>query len=325
MPRPAPSRRWPPLAALVSGAALSLACATDGAYDYTPEGLRLEVARRVADLDPADIVVPFEVGLATVARARQILAGVGGEERVDALVASLSDPAGFGLRYEWATTGTAAETLVRGSGNCLALSSTLVGIARALGFQAYYLEVIVADPQWRTDGDVSVQADHVAAVIDSGKRRLFVDFSGRIGRARRIHAMDDLEALAQVYHTRGYELMHRAETQGAPVPWERVASDFRLATRIEPSHARARNNLGVARARQGDDAGARDAYETALGLEEGIQSAHLNLVALYLRAGELDKASAHLEAARRLDPRNPAIERFSGGALRPGAPPGPGS
>ena len=30
---------------------------------------------------------------------------------MDALVASLSDPQGFGLHYEWAATGTAAETL----------------------------------------------------------------------------------------------------------------------------------------------------------------------------------------------------------------------
>jgi hypothetical protein len=33
---------------------------------------------------------------------------------------------------------------------------------------------------------------------------------------------------------------------------------------------------------------------------------------LYLRAGELDLAAEHLEAARRLDPRNPQIERLSG-------------
>jgi hypothetical protein len=323
--RPAPSRRWPRLPALVSGAALGLACASHGTYDYTPEGLRREVARRVAEIDPADVIVPFEVDAPTVARAQQLLAGVGGEERVDALVAALRDPAGFGLRYEWATTGTAAETLVHGGGNCLALSSTLVGIARSLGFQAWYLEVIVADPQWRMDGDVAVQADHVAAVVDSGQRRLFVDFSGRLARARRIRAMDDFEVLAHFYNNRGYELLHRAESEGAAVPWEQVARDFQLATRIQPSHARAWNNLGVARARQGDDRGARDAYETALALERGIQSAHLNLVALYLRAGELEKASAHLEAARRLDPRNPAFERLSEGLSPPDAPPGPGS
>jgi tetratricopeptide (TPR) repeat protein len=303
---------------------LSLACATP-AYDYTAEGLRREVARRVSGIAPADVIVPFEIDAPTVARAEQLLEGIAGEQRVDSLVAALSDPAGFGLRYEWATSGTAAETLAHGGGNCLALSSTLIGIARSLGLQAWYLEVIVTEPQWRTDGDVAVQADHVAAVIDSGQRRLFVDFSGRLARARRIRVMDDFEALAHFYNNRGYEVLHRAERAGTPVPWQQIGSDFLLATRIQPSHARAWNNLGVARARQGDDPGAQAAYETALALEQSIQSAHLNLVALYLRAGDLEKAVAHLEAARRLDPRNPAIERLAAGLPRPGAPPGPGS
>ena len=87
-----------------------------------------------------------------------------------------------------------------------------------------------------------------------------------------------------------------------------------MATRIQPGNARAWNNLGVARARRGDDASAREAYETALELDE-LQSAHLNLAALYLRAGDLEKASEQLESARELDPNNPAIERLSGAIL----------
>lgn len=326
-PRPAPSQRWPRPRALASGvAALALACAHAEPYDFTPDGMRREVVRRVVDIDPQDVIVPFEVGEPALARARELISGVGAsEQRVDALVAALGDPQGFGLRYEWATSGTAAETLTRGAGNCLALSSTLVGIARGLGFEAYYLEVIVADPKWRSEGDVAVQADHVAAVIDSGSRRLYVDFSGRLPRARRVRTIDDFEALAHYYNNRGYELLHRAESQGVPIPWDAIEQDFELATRVHPGHARAWNNLGVARARQGDDDAARRAYEQALELEAHIQSAHLNLVALYLRTGELDLAARHLDAARRLDPRNPQIERLSESLTQPAAAHEPGS
>ena len=312
---------------LVTGAAwLALACVHVPLYDHTPEGMRRELVRRVAGIDPADVVVPFEVSEADVERARERVAGIGDvADRLDALVSSLSDPEGFGLHYEWARSGTAAETLARGSGNCLALSSTLIGIARGLGLEASYVEVIVADPRWRTDGDVAVQADHIAAVLDSGDQRLYVDFSGRLARARRVRVIDDFEALAHYYNNRGYELLHRSEGQGAPVPWVEAARNFELATRIHPAHARAWNNLGVARARMGDDAGARRAYEKALALEPGIQSAHLNLVVLFLRSGELRRAARHLDAARRLDPRNPQIERLSDSLAQSVAARGTGS
>ena len=287
------------------------ACAHLERYDFTPAGLRREVSRR-AQIDPADVIVPFEVDESDIARARAIVDGVAeGADRVDALVASLSDPDGFGLHYQWATSGTAKETLARGVGNCMALSSTLIGLARGVGMTASYLEVIVADPQWRTEGDLTVQADHVAAMIGSGEERLFVDFSGRLAHARRIRAIDDFEALAHFYNNRGYEMLHRAEQQAVPMPWEAVARDFELATRVHPAHARAWNNLGVARARLGDDTGARRAYEKAISLEKDMQSAYLNLVALFLRAGDLQRAAWHLDAARRLDPRNPQIDRLA--------------
>jgi tetratricopeptide (TPR) repeat protein len=299
-----------PLALAV--AALALACAHRPAYDFTPESMRREVARRIVDIDPADVIVPFEVGEPALAHARELLDGVAvGEERVEALVSSLSDPAGFGLRYEWAASGTAAETLERGAGNCLALSSTLVGIARGLGLKAWYLEVIVADPHWRSEGDLVVQADHVAAVIDSGEQRLYVDFSGRLTRARRVRPIDDFEVLAHYYNNRGYETLHRAEREGAELDWPAIERDFELATRVHPAHARAWNNLGVARVRQGDDTGARLAYEKAIEAQPDTQSAHLNLVALFLRAGDLERAARHLDLARRLEPRNPQIERLA--------------
>jgi tetratricopeptide (TPR) repeat protein len=293
-----------------AAAVFALACATPRDYDGTPEALRREVAERVEELGPSDVVVPFEVDAPEVARARDLIRGADAEHRVDALVSAIQDPQGFGLRYEWATSGTASETIARGAGNCLALSSTLVGLARGLGMEARYLEVILDDPSWRTDGDVAVQADHVAAVIASGSQRLYVDFSGRLQRARKIRRIDDFAALAHFYNNRGYELLHRAAGQPEP-DWALAAADFALATRIDPANARAWNNLGVARARQGDDAGARVAYETALANDARSQSAHLNLVSLFLRSGELERAAEHLEAARRLDPRNPQIERLA--------------
>jgi tetratricopeptide (TPR) repeat protein len=308
--------------ALAALAATLAACVTSPrAYDRTPEGLRLEVARRVPGVSPAEIVIPFEVDDATLERARQLVAGADTGHEVDALVAALTDPSGFDLRYEWATSGTAKETLERGAGNCLALSSVLIGIARGLGMRANYLEVITADPTWVADGDIVVQADHIAAVISYGKQRLYVDYSGRLPRARRIRAINDLEALAHFYNNRGYELLHHTGAAGGDPPWQEAAQDFFLATRVDPANVRALNNFGVSLARRGDDKRARAAYERALDQDPTSQSAHLNLVALFLRSGELARAQEHLEAARRLDPRNPQIERLATALTQ--APPPP--
>jgi tetratricopeptide (TPR) repeat protein len=287
------------------------ACASRRGYEYSPEALRREAQRRVAELDPGELVVPYEVGEPALAKARELLPHASGDDVfVQALVALLADPQGFGLRYEWAATAGAKETLARGRGNCFSLSSTLIGLARGLGLRAYYLEVVMADPRWRTEGGVAVQSDHVAAAIDTRSGRLYVDYSGELARARSVRVIDDLEALAFYYNNRGYELLRDADLRGEAAPWEHALQDFEVATRIDPEQARAWNNLGVARARLGDDAAARQAYERALSLGRELQSAHLNLAALHLRGGDLSSAFEHAEAARRLDPRNPQVEKL---------------
>lgn len=300
--------------ALRAGGLLGMAllgCVSPTRIEWSPDAMREEVRRRVSEVAVEEIIVPYEVEAEPVARAREMVRGqADGLQRVQALVTSLSDPDGFGLRYRWAVTAPATETLERGGGNCFSLSSVLVGLARGVGLRAFYLEVEVADPEWRYTGDVAIHADHIAAVIITGDGRQYVDFSGRLDPSHRVRVIGDLEALAHFYNNRGYELLYLAERDGAAAPWEEVRRSFELATQIEPGLARAWNNLGVARSHLGDAEGAKAAYLTALEIEDGIQSAHLNLVVLHLREGELDAAAEHLSAAERLDPRNPQLEEL---------------
>jgi tetratricopeptide (TPR) repeat protein len=305
--------RWRRAAGLL-GIAIGIpliGCASPTRIEWPPDAMREEVRRRAADVAVEEIVVPYEVEAEPLARAQEVLRGeIGAQQRIQALVGALSDPNGFGLRYVWAATAPANETLAAGGGNCFSLSSVLIGLARGLGFRAYYVEVEVANPEWRQTGSVAIHADHIAAVIVSAEGRQYVDFSGRLDGAHRLRVIDDLEALAHFYNNRGYELLYLAEREGVTPPWEAVQHSFQLATRIQPDMARAWNNLGVARSHLGDSAGAASAYRAALALEEGIQSAHLNLVVLYLRVGDLEAAEEHLSAAERLDPRNPQLQEL---------------
>lgn len=295
-------------AAGLVGAAL-LGCAKPARIEWSPDAIRQEVQRRASGVPMDQIVVPFEVHEEALERARTAVRGeLDTRQRMKRLLASLSDPRGFGLRYAWALTAAADETLARGEGNCFSLSSVLIGLARGVGLKAYYLEVKVAEPQWYHTGGVAIQADHIGVAISTSQGRQYVDFSGQLDRSNRVQVIDDVKALAHYYNNRGYELLYLADRRGTNPPWKQVLASFDLATRIEPGLAQAWNNLGVADSRLGDVEGAKGAYQTALELAEDMQSPHLNLALLYMRSGELDAAAEHLRAAERLDSRNPQLE-----------------
>jgi tetratricopeptide (TPR) repeat protein len=318
--------RWPRALCTISLALCSapglVACATPAPLALTPQELRRELGERIGNLDSADVIVPFEVGDDAVDLARQKLVPIiDPARRARALADLLRSPEGFGLRYEWANTDTAEGTLRRGGGNCMALSSVLIGIARNLGMTAHYLEVLVADPTRRDDAGVVVYADHVAAVIATGQGRLFIDYSGELPHARGVRTISDLEAVSNFYNNRGYELMHRADGLGEEIPWEQVAREFELATRVHPQLARAWNNLGVARARLADDDGARRAYERAIEVQPELRAAHVNLAMLLLRVGDEAGAATQFESARRLEASGSARTRAPGASEAP-APPG---
>jgi len=294
-------------------ALLSIGCATRPRVEYSPDALRDAVASRTPEIRPEDVIVPFEVPDDRIAAARELLhEGSDREDPVGALVDSLSNPAAFGLRYQWAASGTARQTLERGFGNCFSLSSVLVGLSRGAGMHAYYVEVVLDDRTWRHEQQVAVQADHIAVAIETAQGRRYIDFSGQLSRINSVRVIDDMEALAHYYNNRGYELIHDAERENREIAWGEVERSFEIATRVHPGLARAWNNLGVARSRRGDVTGAIAAYRTALELESDLQSAHVNLAVLHLREGEYGPAARHLRAAQALDPRNPQLEVLLG-------------
>jgi hypothetical protein len=310
--RPAPGRRG--RTAVAAAMALFTAASTTGCtvvskVAYTPSELRAEVARRAPSIPGREIVVPFEVTPAQVGLARKVVAEArSDEDRVRALTEALFDPGGFGLRYASTVTASAEETLSSSEGNCLALASVFIGLARGIGLKAYYMDAStrVHETRYHNDG-MTVNAGHVTALVKTGDGDIGLDFE-RLGQIRWYRAIDDLEALAHFYNNRGFDLIDRAQERGLEADWTEVAHDFWLAVQVMPTFARAWNNLGIAAARLGRAEEAVQDYRTAIARDPKLAAPLNNLGSLHLQSGDVEAALQALEAAARLEPRGAHIQ-----------------
>ncbi len=315
------------LAMLALGLALAAAgvtgCAAAGKLTYDPQGLRAEVRRRAPALTPEEVVVPFEITAAHAALARRIVRDARTDgERVRLIVAALFDRAYFGLRYSPSVGGDAEETLRRSEGNCMALASVFIGLARAAGLEAHYMDASIRIHETRDAGDnLTVSAGHITAVVKTEEGNVGLDF-GRLGAIQWYRVLDDVEALAHFYTNRGFDGLERSEERGAAVDWAAAARDFRLAVQVMPGFAPAWNNLGIAAVRLGQYEQAALDYRTAIARDPRLAAPHNNLGSLFLMTGDPGAALEAFEVAAELEPNayhvqyNLAVARLRHGDRR---------
>jgi len=249
----------------------------------TADELRAAVRERVPELKPGEVPVLFEVGDDVVERVRSKIGPAELEiDEIRQAVALITSPDGLGLRYDRSSLGTAAESLERGTGNCLSLAAVLVGVARGLGWRAEFTEMSLREDELVYESDLAISEEHMGAKIRLGAATLYIDYSGRMSIRSRVRSVSDLRATAQFYSNHAYELLHDSHVAGLPIPWPEVMRRFEIATRIEPDLPQAWNNLGVARSRMGDVEGAERAYERAIAASAGhMDSAERNLRLLH--------------------------------------------
>jgi hypothetical protein len=302
----APARRLrTPLAALAAAALLSSACVAARPLAYTPALLRETAARR-AEIDTDTVPVPFVVDAATVERVRHLVPRAArAEARARALADVLVSPDGLGLRYRSGQTGTSAEVLASGGGNCFALSSLFIGIAREMGLDAYYVDASDQVQDLVENEGFVVSSGHVSAVVRTGAGSAVIDFDGEIRSYRTLRILDDLQALAHFYNNRGYELLLDALRADRAPPWEEAHARFERASRLHPGLARAWNNLGIASARLGRPRDAERSYRMAIVQDPRLSEPHSNLGVLDFESGRTQAALRAFERAIELAPRNP--------------------
>ena len=298
---------------VVAAVSLALAlvgtgCAGFSKQIYTPAELREALAGRPG-VPPSAVVVPYELPPQALEKARRLVEDARSDsEKVELLVKGMFDPAVFGLRDDQSDTTTGLEALEARRGNCVALASVFIGLARSVGLDARYVDASsrVNETRYGADGS-TVHFGHVSALVNTGNERISLDFA-RIGPFRWYQVLDDLEALAHYYNNRGYELVERAREQGEAPDWAEAQRLFLLSGAVKPSFARAWNNAGIAAARQGRRAEAVSHYLQAIALDARMAAPHSNLGALYLQSGDLEEALRELAEAASLDPAGAHIQ-----------------
>lgn len=302
--------------AVLTAAVLTAGCAGSGAGSriaYSPEAFVAATRAQAPDISPEDLVVPFRVTPEMVARALDITSGARSDfERADRLMRSLTDPDGFGLRYDAVATSTPDVTVAQGRGNCLSLTSIFIGLAREIGLTAYYVDASNRVTDLRREEAMIVDSGHIAGSVRTERGYTLIDYDGHVSRYRTFRIIDDITALAHFYNNRGFETISDAQRADIPVPWERVLHDFQLAAMVRPDFTLAYNNLGVAYTRLGDLDAAEAAYHQAIASDAKSDAAYHNLGNLWTRRGDLTQALVLYDRALKLRKRNPYLHYHRG-------------
>lgn len=291
----------PALLVILLGAFLGALLSLGGCASSGPIVSDLDKVLRDRGLDPAAVVVPYE--LTDEMREwvhRQVPEGTPVEDRLKLLLSGLLDPDRLRIQYEARFTGTAEEVFQNRRANCLAFTSLFVGLAREVGVPVVYLDVDDIE-KFEKEGDLVVVSGHVSAGFNTGHSLKILDFAlAPPTEYRRVHPISDLTAIALFHSNRGAEALRTGRNEEA-LDW------LRKAVAIDPDLGRGWVNYGVALRRAGDVKGAEAAYRKALEADPNAASAYQNLAALLRLQGQGKEADDLLSVSVRLGSRNPFI------------------
>lgn len=218
--------------------------------------------------------------------------------KLNELVELIFSKDSLNLVYDNSRTKTAIETFQERNGNCLSFTNLFVGMARHLGMNAYFQEV-VNFPTWDRHGEVVVLNRHINVVVRINNKSYTMDFNPNSDRREQFtRIINDKRARAQYYNNLGAEWFQ----QGEP---DRAVAHFHKALSIDDGVSFTWSNLGVALVAQKDFNGAEQAYLEALRNNRKEYTAMSNLVRLYERTDQADKAKRFRSKAQRFRNRNP--------------------
>ena len=289
------------LVAASAAAFLMSACVAVPKTIYTPEEVVSQMERRVSAELQDQIVVPFEIDDEIRQLADEITDGIVSDKgKVGAIVEAIIGLTQFSISYDSLSNKTAKEVFRQGRGNCLAYSNLFVGMARHVGLDAVYIDVVSVERQTK-EAEVIVNNGHITAGINQGANVMVIDFTKTpLREYLGFEIIDDLEAIANFYNNQGFLYGYFTETEESELdfdPLEKEMEMYQLALEVMPTFQRARNNLGVGLRRRGRVDEAIEQYNKAIEVDPRFSDAHANLAAAYYSLGRMDEAVVELEIA----------------------------
>jgi Flp pilus assembly protein TadD len=291
--------RFRSLVAISTCLFLTSACGAIPKTIYTEAEALAQMEARVSAEMRDQIVVPYEIDDEIRQLAEDITRGITSDrEKVRLIVEAIIGLTKFSISYDSLSNKTATEVFREGRGNCLAYSNLFVGMARHVGLEAVYIDVVSIERQTR-EAEVIVNTGHVTAGINQGADIMVIDFTRTPEREYiGFKVIDDLEAIANYYNNQGFLYGFFTETAGLDFdPLEKEMEMYRLSLEVLPTFQRARNNLGVGLRRRGHVDQAIEQYKIAIAEDPGFADAHANLGAAYFSVGRFDDALAELRIA----------------------------
>ncbi len=291
-------------------------CGTAAKRSWTPDEIRADLNHRITPEMLARVEVPFEINDEIRALAFRVTENLRSDkEKMRAIIRAIRQHTGGTISYDWLSNKTAVEVFEQGRGNCLAYTNLFVGMSRAVGVEAVYVDVKTIERVSR-EAEVIVNSGHITGGIKDGPDILFVDFTANPERQYAgAEIIDDFEAISNFYNNQGFLYGYFAEAladQGGFDPLAREIEMYELALSVRPNFNRARNNLGVAYKRRGRFEEAVEQYNLALALEPDFTEARANLASAYYSEGDVDSAIREFRVAERRDDQNAYVRHHLG-------------
>ncbi len=286
---------------VLAGGLLAGCASTAKKTAYSKDEVLETLRQRMPKVTLEKVVIPYEIDDEIRALAHKAVENLTDDRlRTKALVEAIISRTGLSISYDWLSNKTAREVFYQGLGNCLAYTNLFVGMAREVGLDAVYVDVVTIEKVTR-EAEVIVNNGHITAGVRLGPDLILIDFTRTPEREYAGYVViDDLEAIANYYNNQGFLYGYFTDTAAVDEgfdPAEKEIEMYRMALSVYPNFTRALNNLGVALKRKGQIEEAIKQYRKAIALDPDFAEAHSNLGAAYYSLGRMEEAIRQFEIA----------------------------